>query len=117
MKIVITLAEQDPDAWLRASAEEQQKAFAKHRAFDTAVSARGAVLAGAALSEIADARTVHLRDGERVVTEGPYAETGEQLTGVYVVDLPDVDTAVELVQLLPEGYVIGVRPSVVLDNY
>ena len=51
------------------------------------------------------------------MTEGPYAETAEQITGVYLVDLPDLDTVLEVARLLPEGYVIGVHPTVDLSGY
>ena len=48
---------------------------------------------------------------------GPFAETVEQLTGIYLVDLPDPATAVELAHLLPAGYTIAVRPVAQLEGY
>lgn len=117
MKFLITLAESDPDAWLTASEEEQEEVFARHRAFDAAVAERGRLLEGAALDATSTARTIRSDGGQRTVTEGPYAETAEQITGAYVVDLPDVETAVELAHLLPESYVIEVRPTVTLTGY
>ena len=117
MKFLITLAESDPEAWQRASAEEQERVFAQHRAFDAAVQERGTLLEGAALDAPSTSRTLRLTEGVRSVTEGPYAETAEQMTGVYLVDLPDVETALEVSRLLPEGYVIGVHPTVDLSGY
>jgi hypothetical protein len=46
-----------------------------------------------------------------VVTEGPYAETVEQLGGFYLIDVPDLDTAVGLAALLPQEYAVEVRPT------
>ena len=45
-----------------------------------------------------------------MVTDGPYAETVEQLGGFYLVELPDLDAAVEAARLLPSAYTIEVRP-------
>ncbi|GAA5143584.1 YciI family protein [Nocardioides marinquilinus] len=117
MKFLITLAESDPDAWLTATPEEQEQVFAQHRAFDAAVEERGTLVAGAALDATSTARTVRGGPDGRVVTEGPYAETAEQVTGVYLVDLPDLETALDVVRLLPEGYVVEVRPTVALEGY
>jgi hypothetical protein len=47
------------------------------------------------------AKVVQVRDGERLVTDGPYAETKEILGGVFLVDLPDLDEAIRLAALIP----------------
>ena len=44
--------------------------------------------------------------------DGPFAETVEQIGGFYVVDLPDLETAVELAKLLPQEHLVEVRPTV-----
>ena len=46
------------------------------------------------------------------MTDGPFAETVEQLGGFFLVDLPDLDTAVEIARLLPPAYSVEVRPVV-----
>jgi hypothetical protein len=82
--------------------------------FVAAVAERGEVVAGEALAGPAEARTV--RPGPaagRAVTDGPFAETAEQIGGVFLVDLPDLATAIEAARLLPEAYAVEVRP--VLD--
>ena len=56
--------------------------------------ARGVVLDGARLHPISDATTVRLADGQVQVTDGPFAETKEQVAGYDVIDCPDLDTAV-----------------------
>ena len=71
------------------------------------------MLAEAALDGPETARTVRAGVGaDRPVTEGPFAETVEQLGGFFLVDLPDLDTAVEVARLLPASYSVEVRPTV-----
>ncbi len=108
MKLMILLTEDDPSAWDRATPEERQDVIDRHAAFGAALRARGTILAGEALAGADEARGV--RGG--LVVEGPYAEAVEQLTGFYLVDLPDLDVALETCTLLPAGYGIEVRPVV-----
>ena len=49
------------------------------------------------------AKVVQVRDGERVVTDGPFAETKEILGGAFLVDLPDLDEAIRLAALVPSA--------------
>jgi hypothetical protein len=52
-------------------------------------------LAGDALQNSQTATTVRVKDGERVVTDGPFAETREVLGGYYLIDVPDLDSALD----------------------
>lgn len=63
--------------------------------------ARGQFLDAAPLHPVATAATVRSRGGETLVTEGPFAETTEQLGGYYVLDLPDLDAAIAVASRLP----------------
>lgn len=58
------------------------------------------------------AKVVRVRDGERLVTDGPFAETKEVLGGVFLTDLPDLDEAIRLAALIPSARhgCIEVRP-------
>ena len=49
------------------------------------------------------AKVVQVRDGERIVTDGPFAETKEILGGVFLMDLPDLDEAIRLAALIPSA--------------
>ena len=49
------------------------------------------------------ARVVQVRDGERIVTDGPFAETKEILGGAFLIDLPDLDEAIRLAALVPSA--------------
>lgn len=69
---------------------------------------------GRELGPAAEAKVVRLVDGERVVTDGPFAETKEQLGGIFVTDLPDLDEAIRLAALVPtaEYGSMEIRPLV-----
>ena len=71
-------------------------------------------VAGQELDERRMARVVRVRDGERLVTDGPFAETKEYIGGLFVVDLPDLDEAIRLASLIPtaETGAIEIRPLV-----
>lgn len=109
-RYLILMAEPDHFArWDAADDAAQEKIFADFRAFTAAVRERGRFRGGEALAHPRDARTLR-PDGEgRRVTEGPYAETVEQLGGFYLVDLPDLATAIEVASLLPREYDVEVR--------
>jgi hypothetical protein len=79
------------------------------QAFTEAVRARGRFRGGEALVDPRDARTLLPADDGRQVTEGPYAKTIEELGGFYLVELPDLDTAIELAALLPAEYKVEIR--------
>jgi hypothetical protein len=101
----------DEPMWTEATAEERGSYHAAHIAFDEAVRARATMLGGEALVGVASATTLrHGPDGGRVVSDGPFAETTEQLGGFYLVEAPDLDTVVDLCDLLPHRYAVEVRP-------
>ena len=58
-------------------------------------------LTGYELDEARGAKVVRVRDGERIVTDGPFAETKEVVGGLFLVDVPDLDEAIRLAALVP----------------
>ncbi len=116
MKYLVLLAD-DPSAWDRATEEERQSVLDAHQAFDQAVRDRGAMLAGEALTGVESATTLRLVDGVQTVVDGPYAETVEQLGGFYLIEVGDLDTAIELCRLLPQAYTTEIRPAVEIEGY
>lgn len=116
MKYVILIA-YEPMDWSTVSAQTQQAYFDAHDAFSSYVEQHGEHLASAALADADTATTVRHRDGVRVVTDGPFAETAEQIGGYYEVDLPDLDTAIEASALLPAAYAVEIRPVVQIEGY
>jgi hypothetical protein len=82
-------------------------------AHNDALSARDAVLGGSALQPVHTARTIRpSTNGRRSVTDGPFAETREQLAGYIVLDAPDLAAAVAMIEDFPIGRIgaIEVRP-------
>jgi len=77
-----------------ASAREACKSEAQSLIAD--LTAKGQYLGAAPLHPTATAVSVRTRDGKRMVTDGPFAETHEQLGGFYLVDTPNVDEAIEI---------------------
>ena len=109
MRFLVLMAEADHfDRWDASSDAEQQAVFDCFKAFGDAVRERGSLLQGEALADPAGSRT--LAAGS--VREGPYAETVEQVGGFYLVELPDLETAVDVARLLPPAYTIEVRPVI-----
>jgi hypothetical protein len=69
---------------------------------------------GKELEAATDAKVVRVRDGQRIVTDGPFADTKEVIGGVFVIELPDLDEAIRLASLIPtaEHGSIEIRPLV-----
>jgi len=81
-------------------------------AFSEEQAALGRVLGGNALQPVSTATTVRVRGGEVAVTDGPFAETREQLAGFYLIDARDLNEAVDFARRIPPARVgsIEVRP-------
>jgi hypothetical protein len=111
VRFLLLLTERDHFArWDGLSDDERDDAMGAFRAFAKAVQERGEIVDGDALHPPGTARTVQ-PGAARAVTDGPYAETVEQLAGYYVIDVPDMDTAVGLARLLPDITAVEVRPA------
>jgi hypothetical protein len=70
-------------------------------------------VSGKELANRSSAKVVRMRDGERLVTDGPFAETKEILGGLMLIDLPDLDEAIRLAALIPAAQGAGaieIRP-------
>lgn len=76
--------------------------------------ASGHYVAGEALHPVATATTVRVKNGKRVTTDGPFAETKEQLGGFYIVDCKDLDEALKWAEKIPSADrgSVEVRPIV-----
>lgn len=85
---------------------------AECQAYADALGKRGQLVAGQALEPVATATTVRVRDGKTTVTDGPFAETREQLAGFYLVEARDLNEAIRIAEGIPPARVgsIEVRP-------
>lgn len=88
--------------------------FADWISYTQAVKDSGALVAAEQLQETDTATTVRLRGGERLLTDGPFVETKEHLLGFYLVDVPDLDTAIDWAARMPliRFGTVEVRPVV-----
>lgn len=86
--------------------------------YDAAIRKAGWCLASEALQQVKTAKTVRVRDNNVSVTDGPFAETKEQLAGFYLIDADDMDAAIEIALKIPPAQVgcIEVRPIRELIN-
>ncbi len=98
--------------WQRMSEAERGQIFQEYGAFTNGLRERGAYVDGAPLQPTSTATTVRLRDGEQLVTDGPFAETKEQLGGYYIVEADSIDEAIEHAAKIPSARSgsIEVRP-------
>ena len=90
--------------------------MAEYRAYGNEF--REAIKGGNALLPTNTAATVRVRDGKAVTTDGPFAETKEQLGGYYLVEAKDVDEALKIAERIPSARYgsIEVRPVVVWES-
>lgn len=97
------------------SKEQLDQEMRDYYAFTEEVRQRGAYVAGEALHPTSTATTVRVRNGKTLTTDGPFAETKEQLGGFYLVDCKDLDEAIAWAAKIPgarDGS-IEVRPIAV----
>jgi hypothetical protein len=102
----------DESAWESWSPEQLQQEMGRWEEYDREASAAGVLLGGEGLEPSKTAKTVRVRDGERIVTDGPFAETKEQLGGFYLLDCKDLDEAIEWAAKVPvpDGEPVEIRP-------
>jgi hypothetical protein len=102
----------DESGWDNTTPEDAQQTMDAYEAFGREVHGKGIYLAGEGLQPTSTATTVRVRDGERLVTDGPFAETKEQLGGFYLLECENLDEAIEWAAKIPgaQGGSIEVRP-------
>lgn len=102
----------DEEGWARMPEAERNGIIQEYFALTSELQERGEYVAGAPLQPTSAATTVRLRDGEQLVTDGPFAETKEQLGGYYLVETESVDEALEWATKIPAARhgSIEVRP-------
>src|SRR5215470_1570277 len=86
-----------------APPEEMARVFAGHLTVQEETKRRGIFRAAEPLQATASATTVRKQDGKVLITDGPFAETKEQLAGYYILDCADLDEALEWAAKIPTG--------------
>ena len=100
--------------WAAMSPADQGKMYEEYMQFTEDIKSKGNHLAGNQLQPISTATTVRVRNGKRLTTDGPFAETKEQLGGFYMIEAKNLDEAIDIASRIPSAKVgsIEVRPLV-----
>ena len=108
----LLLIYQDEKVWADKSEAEQGKVFEEYMEFTKGIVQSGNYKGGEALEPVAKATTVRVRNGKRLTTDGPFAETKEQLGGYYLVEAKDLDEALTIAARIPDARTgsVEVRP-------
>ena len=111
MKYLLTIYD-DGSMWDNVQAGDVNVMMDGYRRFGEEITTNGAYVAGEALESVSTATTVRVKDGERLVTDGPFAETKEQLGGFYLLDCKDLDEAIAYAAKIPgaQSGCVEVRP-------
>ncbi len=102
----------DEQAWGKRSLADRQRIYWEAKEVGQQLSATGQYLGGNPLHPTSATTSVQVRDGKRLVTDGPFAETREQLGGYLLIDVKDLDEALGVAARLPLAHfgTIEVRP-------
>ena len=108
----------DEASWANLSEEEANAYMGEWWSYTEELKKSGAYVAGEALQPIATAKSVRVRDGEQLVTDGPFAETKEQFGGFYLIDVETEEEAQKWAAKIPSTRTgtTEVRPLMVFDN-
>ncbi len=111
MKYMLLIC-RDEQAWDRLSVTERQQIYGESMELAQELTSRGQYLGGSPLHPSSSATSVRVRDGKRLVTDGPFAETREQLGGYMLIDVKDLDEAIAIAARIPlaRTSTVEVRP-------
>lgn len=102
----------EESGWESLTEDQRQEIYSEYRQFSEDIVASGQFISGSELHPISSATSVRVRDGKPLVTDGPFAETREQLGGYYLVEAKDLDEAIGLAARIPSAKVgtVEIRP-------
>ena len=105
----------DEQAWTEA---ERELCYGESTQLAHELKSNGQFLATSPLKSVSTATTVRVRDGKRLVTDGPFMEAREQLGGYFLVEAKDLDVAIGIAGRIPGARkgTVEIRPVVELPN-
>ena len=106
----------DESAWERMPKDETDRIMGEFTSFTDGIAKSGHLVDGQQLHPTAAATTVRVRDGRTVLTDGPYAETKEQLGGYYLIEARDLNEAVQVASRIPSARFGSVEVRPVVDG-
>lgn len=100
--------------WAKQPSQSRHELMEEYSAFTNSIAQSGHLRGGNELDETYKAKTIRVRDGKHLVSDGPFAETKEQLGGYYLVEAKDQDEALQIAARIPSARwgSIEVRPVV-----
>jgi hypothetical protein len=104
--------------WASLSANEINEIMGEYGAFSDGLAKAGQLLSAEALDPVHTATTVRVRNGKVSTTDGPFAETKEQLGGFYLIEAKDLNEAIQIAARIPTARTgcVEVRPVTVFEN-
>jgi hypothetical protein len=108
----------DESDWAKKTPQEQEAVKKGYGQLRDELNNTGKFKGGSQLTPISAATTVRVRGGKRLTTDGPFAETKEQLGGYFLVDAKDLDEAISIAARMPSALdgSIEIRPLVVMEQ-
>ena len=103
------------DAWTES---EREQCYVDSTKLTQKLDAQGKFLAASPLHPVSTATSIQVRDGKRIVTDGPFAETREQLGGYFLIDAHDLDEAIDIAGQIPGAKkgTVEIRPVIELSG-
>ncbi len=98
--------------WNAVMESERQQVYGEYRALREKLLSKGQFVTGSQLQDIATATSVQVRGDEELVTDGPFAETHEQLGGYFLIDVANLDEAIAIAKQIPSARTgtVEIRP-------
>ena len=105
----------DENAWTES---EREQCFSESVQLTQKLNEKGQYLGASPLDSVSMATSVRVRDGKRLVTDGPFAETREQLGGYFLIDAQDLDEAIAIASCIPGARkgTVEIRPILELSG-
>ncbi|MEU7526981.1 YciI family protein [Saccharothrix sp. NPDC042600] len=105
--------------WDNLPAEERARGLEDYQRLDEDLADSGELVVSEALADHAQTKRLVVRDGQKTTTDGPFAEAKELLAGFYLVDVENIDRAVEIAWRVPEARLglVEVRPVMTLGDF
>ena len=102
----------DEQVWASMSQEDMQKMYAEHNAYGEAMGKAGIIRGGSELKPVSTATTLRFTNGKSAILDGPFAETKEQLAGYYLIEVENLEQALEWAAKMPgmTSGAVEVRP-------
>ena len=112
MKYALLIYENESDTGKNEGGEAFLSLVKQHMVFSPDLVAKGIQFGGGGLKGSASATTIRSAGGNRTTHDGPFSETKEQLGGFYLIDVPDLDAAIDVARKVPlfDGGAIEIRP-------